>query len=175
MPEDFFLLSDEHMIEGFAPLAGFKKYLFFRWFCFMLIAGCFILVFLASEIPELYMPLLMGEHFLFAISGVLATCVVLAFVFSHRAYSKRYYWVTTMRIVMQHGIIRTGMKIISLSSVDNLDVSHSLLEDWFGVPSLKVDSSDGNITMGGILFPEGIYLELKSLVRQRREAAGLVF
>ena len=175
MSEDFFLLTDEHIIEGFMPIPSFKTYLFFRWSVFMFIAGSFALIFLTSEIPEFYLPLFMWENFVSAEVGMLLACLFLAFVLAHRAYNRRYYWITTMRIVMQHGILRARMKVISLASVNEIDVSHSMLEEKFGVPSLKVDSSDGDVTMGGILFPEGIYLELKSLVRQRRESAGLIF
>jgi uncharacterized membrane protein YdbT with pleckstrin-like domain len=175
MSDEFFLLSDEHLIEGFAPLPAFRKYLFFRWFCFAFIGGSFIITLLTVEMPELYLPQVAGGDFVLSEIVLLPFCLIFSFVVSHRAYGKRYYWITTRRIAMQHGILFTRTRMIPLTAVEQMDVSHSLFEDYFDVPSLKIESSEGNITLGGILFPEGIYLELKSLVRQRRESAGMVF
>ncbi len=175
--KDFYLHEEEEVIEGLEPVYDFRRYLLVRWFIILESCGIIALAsaYMANDafaIGEFATYLKIPELLILAWTGV---SLAASFVISKLEWKKRFYWITNHRLIISHGIIRHCVLVTNLYEISEMDMTRTYLQRKLRSTGLKIESRRGNFSMGGIPEPEGIYLELRGLIKERRRQEGLIF
>ena len=78
-------------------------------------------------------------------------------------------------MIIKHGILRKHIFIASLEGILEIKITRSPLQKLFESPGIHIKTPHGNFSLGGVLLPEGIYMELASLISQKKMEKGMIF
>ena len=168
----FNLLSDEKIIREIKPSLALKKLFIIKG---TLIGLLFIMPFLlgafASSSSDVLFISIIGIAAIFTISALI----------SENAYSNKQYWITSKRIIDKHGVLGYTVWSIPLERISDVIVTHTFLENLFGIAGLKVGSLAGQISrnngsegsLQAVENPEELQEVIFDLLTKRRKEANL--
>ena len=183
----FFRLQEgEKIIESIKPLPGLKWMFFLQgmlgWIFFILFFGVWLLS------PVGIMLAIVGGA-LAAILGLvifilfLLAVAIIPYILASMRYGKRYYWVTSKRVIGKSGFIGYKVNSIPLERISDVIISRSFAESIFGFGSVHVQTMAGQVAMRGrfgaegnfqaVPDPEGLQQQIFDLVKKKRKAEGI--
>jgi uncharacterized membrane protein YdbT with pleckstrin-like domain len=115
-----------------------------------------------------------------AIAGI-AVIFTISVLVSENAYSNKQYWLTSKRVIDKHGVLGYTVWSIPLERISDVIVTHTFLENLFGIAGLRVESLAGQISrnngsegsLQAVDNPEELQEIIFDLLTKRRKDANL--
>jgi uncharacterized membrane protein YdbT with pleckstrin-like domain len=174
--KDFYLHEDEEIIEGLEPVYEFKKYLFVRWTAIFLCCGVAFFISLAmAEVNNIAEAKIALQYTDLGIITWIYASLIAAYTTAHLEWKKRFYWITSNRLIISYGVLRHQEFVTNLYEISDLTMTRTFLQRKLRCMGLKIECRRGIFSLGGMPEPEGIHHELKVMIQDQRRREGLVF
>lgn len=147
------LLQGEKVIYESAPDINLKRY--YVWSSvlgFGTMIGFFFIMFMLSIIATIFDGDIGGFFallFILFILLIIGIGVVFICIWgSEKAYSQRYYWITTKRIIYRRGFLGYSISSLPYERIADVILTRGWLESLFGFGSLQIQTLAGQISRG---------------------------